>query len=165
MKMIKDGKLFGKINLFDAVILFLIIILIIAGITKFSTFNQAVDANSAGKITYQFIINNVRDYTANAFQSGDSVFDSQTGINIGTIRKVQIQDAGTIKSLASGKTVVAENPYRRDVVLTIETPGSSTENGFFANKSIELKVGSEKNIETLYATTYGKVKSINYYEE
>ena len=62
------------------------------------------------------------------------------------------------------KTIVAENPYKKDIILTIETPGSSTNNAFFANKSVELKVGSEKTIETLYTTTLAKVRSITYSE-
>ena len=32
------------------------------------------------------------------------------------------------------------------------------------DKSIELKVGNEKSIETLYATSFGKVGTIKYAE-
>lgn len=162
--MIKNGKLFGKINLFDAIILFLVIILLFVGALKFITFNKAVDSNSSGKIVYTFIINNVRDYTLNSFVSGDTVFDSLTNVNIGTIVNVESSDAKIIKALSSGKTLVANNPYRKDIILTIETPGSSTNNAFFANRSIELKVGSEKNIETLYSTSNGRIGSIIYTE-
>ena len=68
------------------------------------------------------------------------------------------------KSMVDGTVKVVENPYKKDVILTIETPGTVTDLGYFANKSIELKVGSEKNIETLYATTIGKIGSIAYSE-
>ena len=57
-----------------------------------------------------------------------------------------------------------EKEFKNDIILTIETPGTVTDSGYYANKSIELKVGSEKEIETRYATTSGKVTSINYNE-
>ena len=162
--MIKNGKLFGKINLFDAAIILLIVVLIIAGITKFKTFNETVDASEMGTILYTVTIYNVRDYTADAFVSGDIVFDTGTDINIGRIKSVEKKPAKTLSSLTDGKVRVLENEYRCDVTLTIETTGTVTDAGYFANKSIELKVGSEKNIETLYAITYGKITSINYIE-
>ena len=162
--MLKNGKLFGKINLFDATILLLIIILMIVGTMKFRTFNKAVDANSSGKIVYTFIINDVRDYTLKSFKSGDSVFDSVTDVYIGKITKIEAQNARVIKSLSNGKMIIAENPNKKDIVLTIETPGSATDSAYYANKSVELKVGSEKNIETLYVAPFGKVGSIKYAE-
>lgn len=165
MKFIKDGKLFGKINVFDVVICLLIIALVVAGFKKFKIFNNAVDATSAGKVTYTFVINDVRDYTANAFVSGDYLFDTNTDINIGKITDVEIKDAKVMKSLATGKSVFAENPYKRDVILTIESPGSMTNDAYFANKSVELKVGSEKKVETRYAMVTGKVGSISYTDD
>ena len=162
--MIKDGKLFGKINLFDAGILLLILALIVAGITKFKTFNQTVDASDLGTIIYTFEIPNVREYTAKAFVSGDSIYDSGTNVNIGVIRKVESKPAMIAKSLVDGSVKMIQNEYKNDVILTIETPGSVNNVGYFANKSIELKVGSEKEVETRYAISSGKITSINYNE-
>ena len=162
--MIKDGKLFGKINLFDAAILLLLLALVIAGISKFRTFNKSIDASALGKITYTVMIYNVRDYTADAFVSGDSVYDSGTNVNIGVIKNVEKRPAQSIKTLVDGSVKVLENEFKNDIILTIETPGTVTDSGYYANKSIELKVGSEKEIETRYATTSGKVTSINYNE-
>ena len=162
--MLKNGKLFGKVNLFDAAIIILVLILVIVGISKFKIFDSTVDSNSSGKIKYTVLINDVRDYTIKALQSGDIVYDTTTDINIGKITNIESRNAKTIKSLASGQAIVAENPYRKDIILTIETPGSNTNNGYFANKSIELKVGSEKKIETLYTMSMGKISSIEYVE-
>lgn len=162
--MIKNGKLFGKINLFDAMILFLIIILIIAGALKFKTFNETVDASTVGKITYNLLVRNVRDYTVQSFVSGDVVYDSGTNINIGTITNIEERNSKTIKSLSDGTTQIIENPYKKDVILTVETPGTANDSGYYANKSIELKVGSEKKIETLYSSTTVEIISVAYEE-
>lgn len=162
--MIKNGKLFGKINLFDFAIILLIVALIIAGVTKFKTFDKTVDASSMGKIRYTFLIKDVRSYTADSLVSGDAVFDSATNINIGTIVDVQKSPAKVVKTLANGSISTFENEYKNDIVLTIETSGTMSNAGYFANKSIELKVGSEKEIETLYTACLGKVASIQYIE-
>lgn len=162
--MIKNGKLFGKINLIDAGVILLIMVLLVAGTLKFKTFNKKIEASAVGTITYTVIINNVRDYTAGAFVSGDTVFDSGTNVNIGTIRNVEAKTALIAKNLADGTVKMIENPYKKDVILTIEVPGTASDTGYFANRSIELKIGSEKNIETRYATTLGKIGSIEYNE-
>ena len=160
--MIKEGKLFGKINIFDFLIVVLIIALVAVGFLKFRTFNNKVDTSSKGKIKYTYIINNVRDYTLKALQSGDTVFDTLTDVNIGKITNIDVRDARDIKSLENGESIVSENEYKKDIILTIETPGSSTSDAYFANKSIELKVGSEKALETLYAAVHGRIASIVY---
>lgn len=162
--MIKDGKLFGKINLFDFGIILLIIALVIVGALKFRTLDRTVDASTPGKITYTVKVNNVREYTWNAYASGDSVYDSSTNVFIGTITNVSATPAKTFSQLQDGKVKKLENPYKYDVVLTVETPGTMTDAGYYANKSIELKVGSEKNIETRYVKTMGKIGSIEYSE-
>lgn len=163
--MIKEGKLFGRINIFDFLIVVLVIALIAVGFLKFRTFNKTVDTDSKGKITYTYIINDVRRYTLDALKSGDSVFDSLTDVCIGKIVKIDSEDATNIDSLEDGKSIVSENKYKKDIILTIETPGSSTKEAFFANKSIELKVGSQKVVETLYASVNGRIGSIVYSEE
>lgn len=162
--MIRDGKLFGKINLFDAAILLLIVALIIAGVSKFKTFNDTVDAETPGKIIYTVIINNVRDYTVSAFVSGDVIYDSGTANKIGIVKNVEAKDARMARVLSDGTVKMLDNPYRKDMILTIETPGTVTDSGYYANKSTELKVGSEKGIETCYVTTQGRIGSIVYSE-
>ena len=162
--MIKDGKLFGKINLFDVGILVLLVVLVGAGLSKFRTFGKAIDVSTLGRITYTMEIYDVRDYTANGFISGDNVYDSGTNVNIGVIKNIETRPAQSIRTLADGSVKILENDFKKDVILTIETVGTVTDLGYFANKSIELKVGSEKTIETRYIVASGRITSINYTE-
>lgn len=160
--MIKNGKLFGKINLYDAAILFLLVILLICGMVKFKTFNRVDDTSTLGKIQYTILVKDVRGYTYEALKSGDTVYDSETDISIGTITKVVASDVEIIRSNSKGEIIKTSNPYKNDVTITIETPGIVNENGYYANKTIELKVGSDKRIETKYCQTTGKITSIEY---
>ena len=150
-----------KINIIDVLTILIVILLIVAAYVKFGKYNVKTEDSSQETILYTVDVYSVRDYTANAYQSGDIVFDSLTGVNIGTIKDVQMTDAVTYEPAQNGVLVKTTNPYKKDLVITIETPGTVENNAFYANKSIELKVNSQKAIETKYAKTTGTISSIN----
>lgn len=163
--MFKNGKLFGKINLYDAGVLFLVLVLIICGMVKFKTFDRMDDDTVSGNIKYTVLVQEVREYTSQALYSGDKLFDTDTDIEIGTITEVETKEASVIKSDINGESKVIVNPYKQDVLITVETPGIVNDSGYFANKSIELKVGSEKKVETKYCQTTGTIMSVEYIEK
>lgn len=150
-----------KINIIDLLTILVVILLIVAAYVKFGKYNVKSEESSQGTLLYTVDIYSVRDYTADAYQSGDIVFDSLTGVNIGVIQNVESVDAVTYETAENGKLVKTTNPYKKDVVLTIKTPGTVEANAYYANKSIELKVNSQKSIETKYAKTTGTISSIN----
>lgn len=150
-----------RINIIDLLVVLVVILLIVAAYVKFGKYNVKTEDSSQETITYTVDVYSVRDYTAMAYQSGDTVFDSLTGVNIGIIQDVQMTDAITYETAENGTLVKATNPYKKDLVITIETPGTVENNAYYANKSIELKVNSQKAIETKYAKTTGTISSIN----
>ena len=158
--MIKDGKVFGKINVVDLCVILVIVLLIIGAVIKFGNFNSKTEETTNQIIEYKFEIKNVREYTLNALASGDKVYDSQTGIEIGKITNVEYTSAKTYEGLVTGEIVLVENPYKCDIVVTIETPGTVETDAYYANKTIELKVNSTKIIETKYTKTSGTISDI-----
>lgn len=150
-----------KINIVDLLVVGVIIVLIIAAYIKFGKYNTKTEESSENTIIYTMNVLNVRDYSANAYKSGDVVYDSLTGVNIGVIKDIEQTDAMTYEITEKGDIVKIINPYRRDLVIYIETPGTVENNAFYANKSIELKINSQKAIETKYAKTTGTISSIN----
>ncbi|MBQ9267879.1 MAG: DUF4330 domain-containing protein [Clostridia bacterium] len=150
-----------KMNLIDIAVVVLIIALGFALYLKFGVYDHTKTEAAMSKIEYSIKIYNVRNYTADAFQVGDTVYDSQTKLAIGKIMNIETESAKTVKETTNGKAVTAENPNRYDVLLTIETDGMETEKAYFADRSVELKVGSEKQIETLYVKTNGTIFSID----
>lgn len=149
-----------KFNIIDAAVLLVIVLVIWGASIKFGKYNVKTDESSEGTILYTIDITNVRDYSLQAYQSGDTVFDSLTGVNIGTIQKIESADAVSYENREDGKLVKVVNPYKKDIVLYIETPGTVENNAYYANKSIELKVNSQKAIETKYVKTTGIISNI-----
>ncbi len=88
------------------------------------------------------------------------MFYSQSNVVIGTIKNIQTTLSDSYENLITGEVELLENPYRYDVVFTIETDGVVTSEAYYANKSIELKVNSTKAIETKYAKTTGTITDI-----
>ena len=157
----KDGKVFGKINILDFFVLLVIVLLVIGAILKFGKFNNKTDESSTQTIEYKIEVKSIREFTINALASGDTVYDSQTGVNIGKITNVEKKPAETYDVAENGEIMKVYNPYRYDIVITIETPGDTSKDAYYANKTIELKLDSEKKIETKYAKTTGKIMEIN----
>lgn len=149
-----------KFNIIDLAVLLLIVLLIWGASVKFSKYNAKTDESSEETIIYTIDITNVRDYSLQAYQSGDTVYDSLTGVNIGTIQKIESVDAVSYENREDGELVKVVNPYKKDIVLYIETPGTVENNAYYANKSIELKVNSQKAIETKYVKTTGIISNI-----
>lgn len=157
----KDGKVFGKINILDFFVLLVIVLLVIGAILKFGKFNNKTDESSTQTIEYKIEVKSIREFTINALASGDTVYDYQTGVNIGKITNVEKKPAETYDVAENGEIMKVYNPYRYDIVITIETPGDASKDAYYANKTIELKLDSEKKIETKYAKTTGKIMEIN----
>ncbi len=156
----KKKKCF-KLNIVDIVVLLVIVLVVGAAYIKFGKYNVKTETSSQETIVYNISIYNVRDYSAEAYRSGDVIFDSLTGVNIGVIEDVVMNDAVTYETAENGTLVKVTNPYKKDVVLTVKTPGTVEANAYYANKSIELKVNSQKTIETKYAKTTGTISSID----
>ncbi len=149
-----------KINIIDLAVILLVIALIFTAYLKFGVYKHTKTDAEMSKIEYTFKISNIREYTANALKVGDIVYDEQTKLAIGTITAIDVKNSVNAVDTSEGKIVIAENEFRRDVTLTIVTYGLETDKAYFADRSVELKVGSEKKIETLYVKTTGMVMSI-----
>lgn len=149
-----------KINIIDIAIVILIIALLFAAYLKFAVYDHTKTDAEMTKIEYSIKIPAVRRYTADAFKVGDTIFDSTTKLAIGTITNIEVVNNVGVVETSKGTIASAENPNRYDVTITIQTDGMETDKAYFADRSVELKVGSEKQIETLYVKTTGTIMSI-----
>ncbi len=155
-----------KFNIIDISVIILVLILVLAATVKFGNYNKTNDETAKiDTIDYKIKISNVRNYTVDAFVIGDTVYDNQTNVEIGKIIEKEVTDAKGYEVIKSGKIVETKVPNKYDLVLVIETQGTIDNSGYFANRSVELKVGSEKIIETLYAKSTGIITEIAHENE
>jgi hypothetical protein len=149
-----------KFNIIDIIFIIVVVGLISVAFLKTSKYNVTKTSSTMNKIEYSLTVRGVRSYTKDAFKVGDTVFDTQTKVIIGTIKDIKVEDNEVYVESITGKLLKANIPGRYNVTLTIDTDGLETEKAFFADRSVELKVGSEKTFETLYVKTNGTVMSV-----
>ena len=150
-----------KINIIDISVILLVLILIFVATVKFRNYNETNEEGSKiDTIKYEIKISNVRNYTIDAFVIGDIVYDTATNVEIGKIINKNVTPAKGYEVMKNGKIIETQIPNKYDIILEVETPGLINDTGYFANRSVELKVGSEKTIETLYAKSTGIINKI-----
>ena len=62
--------------------------------------------------------------------------------------------------MQDGTIVKKAQPDRYELEIEVETDGVVNNAGYYANRTVELKVGSEKTVETLYAKSNGRISGI-----
>lgn len=149
-----------KFNIIDIVFVLVVVLLIGVAVLKVSKYNVTKSNGEMNKIEYTITVYGVRQYTIDAMKVGDKVFDTQTKVNIGTIKDIKKDEYKVNVESIKGKLLRASIPEKYTMTLTIETDGLETESSYFADRSVELKVGSEKTFETLYVKTNGTIMSV-----
>ncbi len=150
-----------KFNIIDVLVIFLVLVMGLAIHYRFKSYHRIGDETAVqNQMTYEMRFSSVRSFTIDAFEVGDTVYDSLTGVEIGQIADKRVQNATTHVNLNDGSIVKTDLEGRYDLILQIETNGIINESGYYASNTVELKVGSEKKVETLYAKSTGKIIKI-----
>lgn len=136
----KKGKLFGKINIIDL----LLIIVLVAAIGIFGYKYISKDGGNAGgngsvngKAKVTFYTEEVSDFVVDGtINIGDPVIDVNTSTVMGTIVDVKIEKSHSYAADAEGKYILSEKPEHSAVTVVIESDGAQMVNG--------IKIGSNK---------------------
>lgn len=160
MKIIDEkGKFFGKINIIDLLIVVVIFALAIATFVKFRTSDAYMSKDTV--IEYTLLVENVRMPTVDAINDKkDGIIDYETKKEIGDIVDTEISGASELELMTDGTYKEVKFKDKYDVLLTLRTKGTETEDNFFTLSGKKLVVGDNITIYNEYASTSGKVKSI-----
>lgn len=147
MKLIDEkGRLFGKLNIIDL----LIVLIIFAGIFginyKLGFIKQIGAGDSQKRAEVKLWVKNIAPYTVDAISEGDAVKEVKSNTVIGKIIKKEVRPTKDVGTDASGKWVISEVPERYDVFITLET-STSTVNQDIKLGSKEAKVGAGLDVK------------------
>jgi len=136
------GRLFGKINIVD--LLIVVLILLIAGgvylVFLGGSDKQAVEKS---KVVYEFEITNVNKDFVDAITPWDPIRDSTRGNELGTVVGKESRKATMLnEDLINGRYIIAEVPDAYDVVITIVAQASITPANIIVGGE-EVKVGKK----------------------
>lgn len=145
----EKGKLFGKINLLD---LLIVVILIGVGFVVFYKMNNSNVINpfiQKDKITTVFVLDEVLEPVALSIKEGEPVTDRVTGALMGRVVSVQIDPSIAFEANDEGEMVKSSKEGYSSLKITVEGEGIYTEtrvvfenNDYFINKSMEIRVGN-----------------------
>lgn len=170
------GRLFGRVNVIDALVLLAAVVLIAA----FALRAQRLAANNVQQPSFSFsepedpvpVVYEVTVYNASIghvedIREGDALYNKDTsGANVGTITDVQVSDCYLPSQLADGSYVMAPVHGRYRIVLTVESEVRPTQDGrLFINWGSEASVGLTYNYCTKYCLLTGVITSMKWDEE
>lgn len=155
----KNGKLFGKINIVDLLVILAVIVAVLGISARFITI-AAENVRQKTQFSYVVEIDGIRIYTVDALNKKGIVTDINGETVIGEITDVEYKPK-TVQSIKSnGESVFAEVPEKYTALITVEAEGNESDDGYFVGNNIELSVGSNIAMTTKYVNSTGRVVSI-----
>lgn len=158
----EKGRLFGKFSVLDIIAVFMVLALAFAVIWRFSKTERYVDmgpVESGVEYTYDFRINGVRQFTADAIRIGDE-FYSNTNQILGTVVAKEVEDSYEISETAGGEIVRVRNPERVDITLKLKTKGE-IRGGTYYSDGAAISANYGMSVHSKYVATGGTVWSID----
>ena len=155
----KNGKLFGKISIFDIIILLLVLAVGSGTLYKFRS-DQANVEGGQKPIVYTVRIPNVREFTLKYYESGQRCFDTKSGEEIGKIVAVRSEPFWDIYQDMRGNVLFVEIPDKIKIEIDVETLGLETDRGYYASGTYELKAGSDIFLSTKYVDVSAVIEHV-----
>jgi len=156
-KVIDDrGRLFGLVSFIDIIVLIVAAVLVAAFLVRGNIYTPMTTVNTMN-ITYTVRISSVRDTNANLLRPGDGLYNRENGINMGTIREVEVVPATFPADLIDGTVVLGDVAERYDVYLTVDVDASFSNGRFYASRVIELSANAEYRLFTKFNQFNGTI--------
>jgi len=143
----KRGKLFGKINIIDMLVLLVVLLMIAAGLYKFVLSDNRVISSNPDLLQYTVSITDVRNYSADALKVNDKLYDSKTNTYMGKVIGKEVKPYRDYITKTDGTVVLAEKPNRFEVLLTMEVPGVENAYGYLAGGNRDINRMSTLQLE------------------
>lgn len=133
----------------DGLIIAVVLVLIAGTCVKFLVKDKTSATRQTVSFTYELKISSVRQYTVDALQVGDTLYEEEGKGAVGTISSITTTPAKATIYLPDGTISEGISDERMDVVLTVTAEGYPEDGGY--------KVGTYHilvNSSTVYFTKY-----------
>lgn len=129
----KDGKLFGKLNLIDILIVIMAVVAVLFVVSR-SGSNIAPGATGTDQ-TYvmKFYVDVIQDFVVEHIQVGDTVMDDGRHINLGTIVDLRVEESVEFHPDSYGVLVQSPRDGYHSLEITTELTAQSFNNGLIIN--------------------------------
>ncbi|MGE5613745.1 MAG: DUF4330 domain-containing protein [Bacillota bacterium] len=138
----KNGKLFGKVNIIDILVVAVLLGAVAGAVYKFAKAGTTGILSKPDKVRIVIYCPEYPEYAAGEenIKEGSLVKDAVQGITLGTVTGVEIGEAVGYAVSDEGEFVTSSKPDHVSVSITVEGYGRYTENGLVIN-NVEYYVG------------------------
>lgn len=150
---------------FDVLLILIVIAMVGVLVLKFDHLDAVGiggDGAEYNKASLEYVIEDVRIMSAEAFKVGHTLLSDETNDRIGLITKVEILPYMKTLEKSDGSLVLAEVPEKYKVILSVDSELMQRETGYFAYGITEIKNNSEAIIYTKYVKSVSKVEAIRF---
>ena len=155
MKMIKNKKVFGLFNLFDFLIIGLVLLLLLSCYYRYFVSDKKELYTSNMEIEYVCYINKVDHRVIDNINIGEHIYmvtaRENTYLDIGKITNIELVPYYDIDT---------NEVLFYDVILTVIEIGNKVDDDYVSHTNVELHVGNNMDVITLYTTLNINIKSI-----
>lgn len=135
----KQGKLFGKINIIDLVVVLLVLLLAVGVLYRQKADNVIVNPET---VTMKVVCPFVYPDVVPSIEVGDQLVANAQPVPVYVTEK-EVKPATVTVSKTDGSMVLRTNPFRKDIFLTIEGKTSAITAGEITLGGQKVRVGKE----------------------
>ncbi|MBP3361980.1 MAG: DUF4330 domain-containing protein [Clostridia bacterium] len=157
--MIKDGKIFGKINIIDLLVI-IVLIAAIAGIGYRLLGARSAEVRDMQNFEYVVRVDNIRQQTAQALEKKGKVYADKNNVETGEIVSVTVQPYKQEAITTKGEQKFAETPEKFTAYVTIRVNGTCSQGTYYDNDKTEIGAGRGHKICSRDVATTGEIVSV-----
>lgn len=159
----ENGKLFGKINLVDLGIIFVIIFAI--SIVGIKILNSKSEGTENALISYTICVEGVREQSVGAISmQSENIIDAEKDELLGRIVDIKKEQATEMIEMADGTVKMGKHPEKFDLYITLEVEGIVSADGYFTKSGKKIMYGDTIGINNGYSQMFGMVENIKTVE-
>lgn len=122
----KQGRLFGRINIFDLVVI-LVLVVIVGRVLYIKLNVPEIVAPPQDNVVIEFraeVLNPVAEFV----EVGQRITDKRTGIYLGEVKEIEITPLPVAVAGANGQVIWADSPRHVEIRMVLSNQGTVTEN-------------------------------------
>lgn len=137
------GKRKWKINIFDIVIIAIVLVIAVLFL-YFTTFKgQSAGSNESSVVTYMIELRDISKNVADKIQVGDALSDSVKKNDLGVVQSVRIVPYTTLGQVTeTGEYILSEVPDRYTAILVVESPAVETDSSITVGSGFVIRCGT-----------------------
>lgn len=155
----KDGKIAGKINIIDLLVIVAVVVAVLGVVIRIATVS---DKSTAGTVPFEYVVcvEGVREYSIQGLQKGGNIYSEKENALVGEIVNVSVETAKVDHVMKDGERKMIERPDRYTAYVTVKANGVVRGGRYCDAVETPVGVGAEYKICSKYVSTNGKVVSL-----